>query len=200
MNYYKLYNNFILSIYKEMSKYFISHCVKPIYMLNTKEQATQCGTWDGVFSGLTVVVIAFVLAAHFFIKEYSKSKEKKYVFFIGAAIISVVLFTGSVITSRFGSETVWKGYADSMDELLAQGLTRLQAISVLQTYEKSSPLQSGLIGGGSLQIAARVFSSKKDGEEQPQEPVVPQEIKEPQQPQSQNKEYGDKNLFSSINL
>jgi len=135
-----------------MSRLFIATCVKPIYLMDTIEEAWNCGQTNGfLYAALLTPVILY-----FTYKAYHSFDNKKLIGF-GSLFILGLIWTIIPILLRFGYGNMYLGYTSTINNLISQGLTRFQAISIMASLYGNTNLSSVVSMPGAS--AAGVFAS-----------------------------------------
>lgn len=140
------------------AKYFIPHCIKPVYLHQTESSAKQCGLVNGLIYSFLVSLIIIVAGGRYYFLQTDPIFRKKILY--GIIITLSIIWILVPVISRSGSGTMWRGYVETIDELLAQGYTKQQAIAFLQGLVDQGP-QLGLAQG----LTAMVFTKSTEKEE-----------------------------------
>jgi len=119
-----------------MSRLFISNCIKPIYLMDTIEDAWRCGQTNGfIYSGMITPIILFLTY-----KGYSNYKNN-ILLYLGMLmlILSWVLLP---IILRFAYGNMYIGYTSTINKLMSEGLTKFQAINIMTSLYGNTSLNS----------------------------------------------------------
>ncbi len=133
-----------------ISQYFISSCVRPIYLLNTKEDAMKCGLWTGIMYALIISIIVFLYCYKYVFLEKDWELKKLQGGFSIMVLLSVWIALPLSYRASYG--TVWEGYSDLLNDLTSQGLSKNEALKLVANVSQTSTL-------GSLPGVGGVFSS-----------------------------------------
>ncbi len=123
------------------AKYLLSYCVKPLYLMDNIDESKSCGLVTGI---LYASIITFLLVAY--ITRLYLIKSLPYpihaIQALGLALIILWWFIPGYYT--IGYANMWKGYNDTYQELLAQGYTRFQILTIFNNFSSSSSDVNGV--------------------------------------------------------
>ncbi len=155
------------------SKYFWPTCVKPLYIQEDMNKAETCGLINGLVYCFFFTITTLVFAGRFWYKETDEIMKKR-ILYIAIAVIAAAWIIVPIF-SKFSNKTLWKGYDESINDLIAQGYTRQEAIRMVQGFGEAS-------GDALLKnVGAVVFAGKQDQKKvvNPNTPKDPNDPKDP---------------------
>ena len=124
------------------AKYFLPYCVVNTYLLDTVEQAENCGLINGILYAFLISLVIIFFTIRFYIR-LNPVYRSKFLMFIG--IILLILWIWLPLSFKSGYNVLWTGYTNVINSLLSLGYTRFQAISILQSANSSGDILSGSI-------------------------------------------------------
>ena len=136
------------------SKYTYPYCVRPLYYIETEEQAGNCGKSDGIIYSLIFCIAVMVLGGRLFYWNEPNPQRKFYV----ALSILVVMLVGLVVIPMYykhGYQVAFRGYSDIKTKVDRDGIDKYKALEFIQGLEKSNLSSSG------FSLAAILMASKK---------------------------------------
>lgn len=137
----------------DVSKFFSPYCIKPIYLIDTIEEAGTCGFINGLFYAF-IFTLTILLAGYKFYGSETDINIKRYVIYAMGISIGLLWILSPIIT-YYSHKTLWDGYNDSKIELQSKGYDKMEILNILQMYDqRSTPVN---IGG----IPTGVFLSNK---------------------------------------
>jgi phosphoglycerol transferase MdoB-like AlkP superfamily enzyme len=120
--------------------------------MDTIEEAWNCGQTNGfLYAALITPVVLY-----FTYKAYHNFDNKKLIAFTTLFALALV-WTIIPILLRFGYGNMYLGYTSTINNLISQGLTRFQAISIMASLYGNTNLSSVVSMPGAS--AAGVFAS-----------------------------------------
>ncbi|MDD4931389.1 MAG: hypothetical protein PHG66_04580 [Candidatus Colwellbacteria bacterium] len=128
------------------SKYFAPYCIKPLYLIDSQDNAGNCGFVNGlVYSSIFTITI--ILAG---IKFYSSEKDdtrRRWILYGMFIVLSLLwILTPLILYSSY--KTIWEGYNNAKKDLQAQGYSKMDILNILQLFEQNSaPLNVAGVGG-----------------------------------------------------
>lgn len=130
-----------------VSKFFAPYCIKPLYLIDSRDSAGNCGFINGlVYSSIFTLTI--VLAS---IKFYTSEKDetrRRWIMYVMGGVLSL-LWILCPLFFYSSYKTIWKGYDDAKRDLLSQGYNKMEILNILQLFEQNSaPLNVGGFSGG----------------------------------------------------
>jgi hypothetical protein len=142
------------------SKYSYPYCVRPLYYIETEEQAGNCGKSTGFIYALVFSLLVGLLGFRFLYYKENDPIRKRY---IALGIIGIIL-AGLVMIPIYlqsGYKVAFKGYADIKTKLEREGVDKYKAIEFIQGLNAgSSPNYTGIY---SAQTLATVLMASKKG-------------------------------------
>ena len=119
-----------------MSRLFISNCIKPIYLMDTIEDAWHCGQTNGlIYSIMSTPIIIFCGY-----KLYNTYKNPIILYLMTFILIcSWVLLP---IILRFAYGNMYIGYSSTVNKLMSDGFTKFQAINIMASLYGTTSLNS----------------------------------------------------------
>jgi hypothetical protein len=136
------------------SKYTYPYCVRPLFFIETEEQAGDCGQSDGIIYALIFGLVIMVLGGRFFYWNETDPKRKFYT----VLSILMIMLGGLIVIPMYyknGYKVAFRGYADVKTKLDRDGIDKYKAIEFIKAMETSNP-SSG------LSLAAVLMASKKE--------------------------------------
>lgn len=123
------------------AKYLLPYCVVPTYLLDTLQEAENCGLMNGFFYAFMVSIVIIFFGIRSYLKSDSASGQEQILVTTGIILILVWLFLPLVF--KHGFSIMWIGYTNLINSLLALGYTRYQAITILENSNVSSDVTIG---------------------------------------------------------
>jgi hypothetical protein len=142
------------------AKYSYPYCVRPLYYLETEEQAGNCGKTTGFIYALVFSFVVGLLGFRFLYYKEKDSQRKRY---IVMGIIGVII-SGLILISlyfKYGYKVAFKGYADIKTKMEREGIDKYKTIEFIQGLDAGSyPNYTGIYSAQTL--ATVLMASKKD--------------------------------------
>src|SRR5581483_6916668 len=112
-----------------MSKFIISYCVEPLYVIDDIEKARTCGYSTGlVYCTILTIIFGLIIIRHLYKHDSQYIYTPKPVLVVLlSAIILCWIFIPLFIRSFYGN--MWSGYNAYIQDFINQGFTRQQAIA-----------------------------------------------------------------------
>lgn len=146
------------------SKYFIPHCIRPIFLQSSENDAKNCGTVNGFIYCALVTLIILVGGGRFYLRE--QNPEYKSLIKKGIIGLLIVIWVVLPIITRYGQGTIWRGYDSVIRDLMSQGYTRKEALAFVSGFKEAST-DVGLPKGLAMVFASSEKEKEpKKGEEQ----------------------------------
>ncbi len=142
------------------SKYVVPHCVRPIFLQSSKDSSKQCGLINGLIYCTMLTITIGAMGGRFYYKETDPVIKKYILYGIIGSLTCIWLFIPIIV--RYGYGTIWEGYDQTTKDLMAQGYTKEQALSIIQGIAGDAEPQLGF----AQSVSAAVFtqSNGKDKE------------------------------------
>lgn len=134
-----------------MSKFFLSYCIKPVYLQSSEQDAKKCGLINGSIYASLLTLIIVLLGGRFYLREKNYDDKKFILKCLIGVIIAIWIFVP--VISYKGRGVEWNGYQNLIQELIDQGFTRQQALGFIQGISETS-IQPGVVGNLSTMIFA----------------------------------------------
>lgn len=145
-----------------MSQLFVPSCIKPIYLMDTIDDAHRCGLVNGVIycSMLTPIILIIIERIHNK-TEWFSGKTLVYTTIIVLSLLWILV----PIILYFGYGSMWIGYTQTLNSLISQGLSRIQAFEMLvQLFGNTGGnVSSFLPSSGSILFAKGGGKMRMDG-------------------------------------
>lgn len=141
-----------------MSKFILSFCVEPLYVMDSINKAHSCG----YYSGLVYCAILSILTGLFLLRKlyttHDNDKLKPAVIILSSIILVCWIFIPLFVRYSYGN--MWIGYNTYIQAFINQGFTRQQAIAMISQITSISDINIGYIQG----VSSLILSAKKDKE------------------------------------
>jgi hypothetical protein len=145
-----------------MSKYVLSFCVEPLYVLESIDKAQHCGFATGlIYCTILTIIISLFLLRHFYVnKDQEKYKIKPFVVILISVLITCWIFIPLLLRYSYGN--MWTGYNMYVQDFMNQGFTRQQAIALISQISSSGDINVGYIQGASSLVVAEKQKMEKE--------------------------------------
>ncbi len=117
------------------AKYFKPICIRPIYLLENKNDARICGTINGLSYAMIVSSIIGIICLRTFLQpSKAGSMITNQTLIKIVAVVIPILLTCLPLLAGIAMLNVWTGYNNERQTLKAQGLTDDQINNYLRAY------------------------------------------------------------------
>ena len=132
-----------------VSKFFIPYCIKPLYLIESHDNAGNCGFINGlVYSSIFTIVIV-IAGIKFYTSETDTGRQRLILY--GLCIVLSLLWVFLPVILYYSYKTIWKGYDNAKRDLLSQGYSKMEILNILQLFEQNSAaLNMSNFGGGMI--------------------------------------------------
>jgi hypothetical protein len=120
-----------------VAKYFYPYCLKPLYLIDSQDNAARCGLLNGIFYSFVFTIVAIVAGIKFYTSEKDDDNIRRIVKY-GTYIMIISFWVFIPVLSYFGHKNIWTGYDIAKRELQGQGFDKMQIINILQLFEQNA--------------------------------------------------------------